>query len=175
MVKKHHRTRGPFSWQMGLVAGIVLLMALSIGWRLSTRSTPDAAMDTTQFPTQWVLNASEVPPGLAERVQLVYFHRTQRCQNCLTVERLTRQTLDAYFTDRMASGLISLTSLDVQAPKNAVFAEKYGAIGSSLYFNVRKGGVEYVCLEAEIWSVLYDETEFMTLLRDKILSVLGES
>lgn len=49
--------------------------------------------------------SSATPPpsnnstGLAERVDVVYFHRTQRCPTCIHAEELTRYTVENYFKD----------------------------------------------------------------------------
>jgi len=186
MTKRRKRDLTAASTQnrrLWLVGGLILIMALGIGWRLTTRTASTAApailatansiTATAILPVHRIKDASEVPAGQAEQVQLIYFHRTQRCEGCIAGERLTRQTLDTYFTGQMSSGLVSITSLDVQAPENSAIAQKYGASGSALYFSVRKGGAEYLYAEEEIWFVLNDEAKFMALLRDKILSVLG--
>ncbi len=179
MSEHHHRDGAAAShpkYRWWLVASLILVLALGIGLRLTVRAPSAAAPSTIRataiFPVHRIGDVSAIPTGPAEQVQLVYFHRTQRCQGCIAAERLTRQTLDTYFSDQLASGVVSITSLDVQAPENDALAQKYDASGSALYFNVRKRGTEYLCEEAEIWFVFNDEAKFMALLRDKLLRVL---
>lgn len=116
---------------------------------------------------------SQLPPGKVEHVEVVYFHRTQRCASCIEAERLTRKTLDTYFADRLKSGGMSLVVADVQKPQNAALARKYEASGSSLYLGILNGGVEYILPVNDVWLVLQNEAKFMTTLRDKINLVYG--
>jgi hypothetical protein len=124
-------------------------------------------------PVQSIKDLSQLPPGQAEHVAVVYFHRTQRCASCIEAERLTRKTLDTYFADRLKSGGMSLVVADVQKPQNAALARKYEASGSSLYLGILNGGVEYILPVNDVWLVLQNEAKFMTTLRDKINLVYG--
>jgi len=125
------------------------------------------------LPSQQLRDLSQLPPGQAEHVAVVYFHRTQRCASCIEAERLIRKTLDAYFADQLKSDVMSLVVADVQKPQNAALAKKYDAWGSSLYLGIVKGGVEYTWAVSDIWFAMGDEPKFMALLRDKINTVYG--
>ncbi len=124
-------------------------------------------------PVQSIKDLSQLPPGQAEHVAVVYFHRTQRCASCIEAERLIRKTLDTYFADKLKSGVMSLVVADVQKPQNAPLVRKYDAWGSSLYLGIVKGGVEYTWAVIDIWFAMGDEPKFMALLRDKINTVYG--
>ena len=124
-------------------------------------------------PVQSIKDLSQLPPGQAEHVAVVYFHRTQRCASCIEAERLIRKTLDTYFADQLKSGVMSLVVADVQKPQNAPLVRKYDAWGSSLYLGIVKGGVEYTWAVSDIWFAMGDEPKFMALLRDKINTVYG--
>lgn len=142
-------------------------------------SAPPATVNATPaasaaLPVKRVNALAQVPAGRAERVEVAYFHRTQRCAGCAEAERLIRKTLDTYFTDQVASGAIHLAVTDVQKPENAAMTRKYSAAGSSLYFGVVKDGVEYLCPINDVWYVLGNEARFLPLLRDRINAALGE-
>ncbi len=124
-------------------------------------------------PVQSIKDLSQLPPGQAEHVTVVYFHRTQRCASCIEAERLIRKTLDTYFADQLKSGVMSLVVADVQKPQNAALARKYEASGSSLYLGILNGGVEYILPVNDVWLVLQNEAKFMATLRDKINLVYG--
>jgi len=139
-------------------------------------SPPIAAANpavSSGLPNQRLKNLSQLPPGQAEHVAVVYFHRTQRCASCIEAERLIRKTLDTYFVDQIKSGVMSLVVADVQKPQNADLVRKYDAWGSSLYLGIAKGGVEYTWLVSDIWFDMGDEAKFMALLRDKINTAYG--
>ncbi len=158
-------------------AGLGVILVLFLGWRLSSRpaAQPAPVAASNGFPTQWVNALNQLPSGKTERVEVAYFHRTQRCVSCEKAERLIRKTLDTYFTDQVASGAVHLAVADVQKPQNAAITRKYDAFTSSLYFGIVKDGAEYLCPINDLWLALNDETKFMTLLRDRINTALGGS
>ncbi len=138
----------------------------------ATVNAPAAA--SAALPIKRINALTQVPAGQAERVEVAYFHRTQRCAGCAEAERLIRKMLDSYFTDQVASGAIHLAVTDVQKPENTATTRKYGATGSSLFFSIVKDGVEYLCPINDVWYVLGNEARFLPLLRDKINAALGE-
>lgn len=126
-----------------------------------------AALDPT-LPSQTITKLSALPPGVADHVQVAYFHRTQRCASCVEAERLTRETLNAYFADQVRSGKMSLVVADVQNPANAGLAGSYSASGSELLLGIVKKGTLYVYPVGDIWLVVGNEVRFMTALREII-------
>jgi hypothetical protein len=125
--------------------------------------------------TRWVNDFSELPNGSVSHVDVVYFHRTERCESCLNAENYTRETLDKYFADQMKSGLISLWVLDVEKPENAVLVQKFDAAGSSLYLSVLIQGTEYLCPNQDIWFFTSNRYLFVDTLRKKLTSLVGGS
>ena len=163
--------------------GLGVLLILAFGLWLGGRSAdqppattaPPAAAATSgpARPIQRVNDLGQLPPGKAEHVEVAYFHRTQRCAGCQEAERLTRETLNTYFTAQLQSGEISLVTADVQKLENAALTRKYDASGSSLYLGVVKGGVEYILPVDDIWFVVKDEVKFLAMLRDRLNAVSG--
>ncbi|GEM_PF-592923 len=168
--------------QTWLIAAIVLVALVVIGaglWLIGARPDQSATVAAANSATssdmsvQPINDLDQLPPGQAEHVEVAYFHRTQRCASCIEAERLIRKTFDTYFTDRIESGEMSLVVADIQKPQNAVLAQKYDALSSSLYLGVVKDGIEYTWLVSDIWLTLSDEARFMALLRDKINTAYG--
>ena len=168
--------------QTWLIAAIVLvaLVVVSAGlWLIGARpdqsATAAAANPATSsdVPVQPINDLDQLPPGQAEHVEVAYFHRTQRCVSCTEAERLIRKTFDAYLTDRLESGEMSLVVADIQKPQNAALAQKYDAVSSTLYLGVVKDGIEYIWLVSDIWFAMRDEAKFMVVLRDKINAAYG--
>ena len=181
--KKRAATRAPSGkGQTWLIAAIVLvaLVVVSAGlWLIGARpdqsATAAAANPATSsdVPVQPINDLDQLPPGQAEHVEVAYFHRTQRCVSCTEAERLIRKTFDAYLTDRLESGEMSLVVADIQKPQNAALAQKYDAVSSTLYLGVVKDGIEYIWLVSDIWFAMRDEAKFMVVLRDKINTAYG--
>lgn len=131
-----------------------------------------AALDPA-LPSRAIAKLGALPPGIADHVQVAYFHRSQRCASCVEAERLTRKTLNAYFADQIRNGEMSLVVADVQNPANADLARSYGASGSELYLGIVKKGTLYVYPVGEIWLAVGNEARFMATLRTTIDAASG--
>jgi len=111
---------------------------------------------------------SNDPSGPADRVDIVYFHRTQQCYTCRYAEEGTRYTVDTYFSDELASGKLTFQSIDVQDSKNAAIVEKYGAYTSSLFINTIKDGADHIEQVTDIWFVIGNDEAFVETVKSKI-------
>jgi len=119
--------------------------------------------------------ASNNSSGPADRVEVVYFHRTQQCYSCRYAEEGTHYTLETYFKDELASGKVTFQSIDVQDSKNAAIVNKYGAYGSQLFINTIKDGSDHIEQVTDIWLVLGDDEAFVEIVKSKIeKSLKGE-
>jgi predicted small lipoprotein YifL len=129
-------------------------------------------------------NSSDAPPNSndsgtlptpAEKVEVVYFYRAQRCTGCVYAETTSQYTLETYFADELASGKITFTSLNVEAEENAAIVGKYEAYTSSLFINTIIDGVDHIEQVKEIFSVLGDDEAFIEAVKTKIeQSLSGE-
>lgn len=120
--------------------------------------------------------ASTNSSGPADRVDVVYFHRTVRCYSCQYAEAGTNYTVETYFADEMASGKLTFQSVDVQDEANADIIEKYGAYGSQLFINTVKDGTDHIEQVTDIWYVLGNDEAFVEVVKNKIeKSLNGET
>ena len=111
--------------------------------------------------------------GLADKVEIVYFHRTQQCYSCRYAEEGTRYTVETYFDDELDSGRLTFQSVDVQDSKNAAIVEKYGAYTSSLFINAIKDGTDHIEQVTDIWLVIGDDEASVELVKSKIQKSLN--
>lgn len=88
---------------------------------------------------------------VSNRVDVVYFHATQRCVTCLCFEEHINTVMETYFQDDIKSGKLTYQVLDVQKPASKDMAMRYGAVGSQLFINVVKGGTDSITDIQEIW------------------------
>ena len=133
---------------------------------------PEAPPDSDTPPNS---NDSDTLPTPADKVEVVYFYRPQRCHGCVYAEDTTRYTLETYFADELASGKINFATLNLGAEENAAIVEKYGAYTSSLFINTIIDGTEHIEEVTEIWFVLDDDEAFVEVVRSKIeQSLSGE-
>jgi heme/copper-type cytochrome/quinol oxidase subunit 2 len=114
--------------------------------------------------------------GPADRVEVVYFHRTQQCYSCRYAEEGTNYTVTTYFADELASGKLTFQSLDVQDSQNAAIVQKYGAYGSQLFINTVKDGIDHIEQVTDIWLVIGKDEAFAEVVKDRIeRSLNGET
>ena len=120
--------------------------------------------------------ASNNSSGPADRVDIVYFHRTQRCYSCFYVEAGANYTVETYFHDELASGKLTFQSVDVQYSENVAIVEKYGAYGSQLFINTIKDGTDHIEEAVEVYFFIGRDEAFVDALKNKIeKSLNGET
>ena len=110
----------------------------------------------------------------ADRVEVVYFHRPSRCSGCIYAETGTRYTLETYFAEELASGEITFKAVNLGDSTDTAIVEQYGAYTSSLFINNIRGGVEHIEEVKEIWFLLGNDREFVTLVKSEIDRYLSE-
>jgi hypothetical protein len=124
-------------------------------------------------PTRVLGDVSALPRGVVSHVDVVYFHRAQRCAGCLNAGRYTRETVEAYFASHLQRGVMSFRQLNVELAENAVVTRKFDASGSSLYLGVLMNGVEYLCPIDDIWFYTNNKTSFMAFLQKTLAPLVG--
>ena len=137
----------------------------SIGVGLGTPLQVDA-------PTRRIADLSELPKGAVSHVDVVYFHRTERCTSCLNAESYTRETVEQYFADQVQRGRMSFQVYDVGKAENAALARKFDAAGSSLHLGVLIEDTEYLCPVQDIWLYTTNKYVFIAKLKEKLASLV---
>jgi len=150
MIKVSSRLCKPVIFWMVMTVCLILLLGCSPSLTTGEHSTP------------------EIPSTPADTVEVVYFHRPQRCSGCIYAETATRYTLENYFADELANGTIVFKAINLGDKANAAIIEHYGAYTSSLFINSIKGGVEHIEEVTEIWFLLGKDSEFVSIVKSKI-------
>jgi hypothetical protein len=76
-----------------------------------------------------------------EFVEVLYFHRTNRCHTCLSIEKVTSDMLNKDYAREIKSGDILFTSIDYQVDSTNLHVKKYTIEGPTLlivYHNKKK-------------------------------------
>ena len=90
--------------------------------------------------------------NLLDRVDVVYFHRPQRCPTCLCFEERIRYVVSTYFQKELNSGKMTFGVYNIGDSKNADIVKKYGAVGSQLFINTVKDVTDHITDIQDIWS-----------------------
>lgn len=114
------------------------------------------------------------PMQLAEGLNVVCTHATQRCPTCVAVESLTRHTLDESYRDAVAAGHIVFRTVNYEKPEIAAFAGEFKvATATVVLVNVQNGKViAGKNLVNESWRLYTDEPEFKKMLKTQIDAML---
>lgn len=110
--------------------------------------------------------------SVVDRVDVVYFHRTNRCYSCIYAETGILYTLETYFEKEMSSGKLAFKSVDVQDASNAAIIKKYDAYTSQLFINAVTGDTEHIEHVSEIWQFIGNDEAFCNVVRTKIEKAL---
>jgi len=121
-----------------------------------------------ESPTPEVPSTSGISSATADRVEVVYFHRAQRCYGCIYAETGTRYTVETYFADELASGKLTFEVVNVEDKENATMVKKYGAFTSSLFVNTIRDGTDHIEEVTDIWFVLGNDHAFVEVVKSKI-------
>ena len=115
-----------------------------------------------------------VTPSAQDVVEVVYFHRAQRCAGCIHAQDTTEYTLNTYFADELENGDIVFMALNLQDANNSAMVQKFGAYTSSLFLNDVEGGVDSIEELTDVWFVLWDDEEFVDIVKTTIEEYLAD-
>ncbi len=137
-----------------------LLIVGLLGACVSPPAPPTSPPDEPAAPSEMTAAPSDnssthTPddsPGLPDRVDVIYFHRPQRCPSCLCFEERVRYVVSTYFQNELDSGQMTFGVYDIGDRQNIDIVNKYGAISSQLFINTVKDGTDNIKDIQDIWS-----------------------
>lgn len=150
---------------------LVLFAAAGIVYAVIGGGAP--AKDTAPVaPAAEVKKEAALPDG----VTVYYFHTTFRCHSCLTIERLTHETLNEQFAAEQKSGAIRWRMINYEEPANEHFIDDYKLYTKQVILSAVKGGkeVKWKNLD-EVWDLKRDEMRFKLYIADEIKKFRAEN
>jgi len=157
------------------IKALIAVLILS-GCILCSCSNPAPQITPSLTRTNILVTPTPQPsPNVDKMVEVVYFHRTQRCYSCRYAGDTTEYAVETYFADELASGKLVFKMIDVQNKANASIVERYGAYGSSLFINEIKDGTDHIKAVTDIWFLIGKDEAFVNLVKSEIESALGNS
>ena len=106
-------------------------------------------------------------------VVVYYMHATFRCVTCNTIERMTRELLNAEFTHETEAGTVRMEEVDFQ--ENGTLAKRYEVVASCVVVTQQSHGKEvaYRRLD-EVWTLMKDPPAFNRYVGDVIRGYLTD-
>ena len=145
-----------------VLIGLIVWLVLAYGASPATPPAPNNSTGNSTSP--------------ADRVDVVYFHRTQRCYSCTYMEDAARYTVETYFADQLASGKVAFQVFNVEDEQNADVVEKYQSSYLSLYINTVKDGTDHIELVTDLYTLIGNDEAFVETLKSEIeKSLTGEA
>ncbi len=118
---------------------------------------------------------SETAPAseTGHRLVVYYFHRTQRCQTCLTMEAYAEEALRDAFPDALASGVLEWHTANLEAPGNEHFVADYEVSTSAVVMMTRVDGRQTAWRDLDrVWDLVGDELKFKTYIETEAMMLL---
>ncbi|MBN2577361.1 MAG: hypothetical protein JXB10_00025 [Pirellulales bacterium] len=113
--------------------------------------------------------AAAPAPRPADRVIVMYFHRTQRCPTCLRMGSYSEEAVRKGFAREVKSGAVEFHYVDFQDKKNAALTKGYKIGGPSLIVvKVMKNKAVEARNLTEIWSKNRDKDVFLKYVQDSV-------
>ena len=139
--------------------------------------TESDAAHTSTAPTAMPV-ASEVPAVAEARSHVVayYFHVTQRCVTCATIEQYAFEALNTYFSPQIEEGTLELLSVDVQQPENAHYIRDFELEFQTLvvarYDDDRLDTWKNL---ADVWQLVQDKERFFLYVKTETDAIVQEA
>jgi hypothetical protein len=156
-------------------ARIVVALLLVLVGLAGTACQPSASIPAAD-PTGTAEATIPAPTDTATATHVVvyYFHRTIRCETCLTFEALTERALRDGFADELASGRLAWRVMDFDEPENRGLASTYDVFESSVVVSRLVGEIEVEWKKLEdIWGLVGNEDPFIAYIQEEVGAYLG--
>jgi len=110
----------------------------------------------------------------ADRVIAYYFHGSQRCKTCLTIEAYAAEAIRTGFADALSDGTLEWKVVNIEEPENEHFVEDYQITTRTVVLVEMKDGkqVRWSTLD-RVWDLVDDQPAFMTYIQEETKGYLG--
>ena len=124
-----------------------------------------AAIVQETDPSAFVQEAAVEAAAAQCVVDAVYFHNTQRCHTCRTIEETARKVLEAEFSYEFALGQMRWSTINMEEERQ--YVEKYDLVKPTLILvrTVGDGPAEWVALD-DTWTLVRHEARFKMYVAD---------
>ncbi len=110
-----------------------------------------------------------------DKVIVYYFHGNYRCSSCMTIERYTRESVEATFAKELKNGQIEFRSINVDLPANNHYVQDYKLFTKSVIVSDVVQGKERRWKNLQkVWELLRNEADFKAYVKNETAAYLQE-
>ena len=156
-----------------LATAVAFLLAGAPATHASAPSPADSARaDSARAVASAPVDSASSPPEAI----LYYFHRTLRCEACLTMEAYIDEAVRAYFAEDLSRGRILFRPTDIEMPENFHLEEEFALEFNSAVLVRLAGGkvVSWSHLD-QVWDLLEYKEEFVDYIRSSVADAMRQS
>jgi hypothetical protein len=115
----------------------------------------------------------EKNPQAASKIIVYYFHGNKRCTSCMTIERFTRESVEANFAKELKTGAVEFRSINIEEPQNSHYAKDYKLYTRSVIISdVAQGKEKRRKNLQKVWELIRQENDFKTYVKNETAAYL---
>ena len=112
----------------------------------------------------------------SSKITAYYFHGKFRCPTCTTMEKYSKEAIEANFKDALASGKLEFKAVNVQERGNEHFVNDYQLYTKSLILSLVKDGKEVKSKNLDkIWKYARNKQRFSDYVTEEVANFLKEA
>ena len=119
---------------------------------------------------------SAIPNQQADHKLIAYyFHRTQRCRTCLTIEAYSEETLKGAFAAALATGELEWRTVNVEEASNEHFVQDYQLSSGALVLVKTRGREQEDWRNLDrVWELVGKELEFKAYVEAEVKAFMEQ-
>lgn len=159
--RKRHILKKTATWTLLLFVALTLVIAV-------TRVTGPSVIHGNRGLYEQL--AVSIPEGTA----VVLFHYSKRCEQCLALEKYTREVLGDQFPGLLERKQLQFGQVIIDQQANRELVEELGLITSTVViFQFHKMEVDQIIVLDRSWALYDREKEFKQMLSEELHQLLG--
>lgn len=121
-------------------------------------------------------NAQDAGKKSTSQVIAYYFHGNIRCYTCHTMERYSKEAIEANFKDVLSTGKLEFKVVNIEERGNEHFVQDYQLYTKSLVLSLVKDGREVKSNNlTKIWEYVRDKPRFLEYITEEVNNFLKEA
>ena len=112
---------------------------------------------------------------VTDYVQVYYFHATNRCKTCTTIEQYSREAVETFFKEQLDNRTVRFELINYDKPDNRHYLQDYQLLYRSLVIVRYKDGKQAAFKNLEkIWQHKSNRDEFLNYVKTEMEAFLKE-